>query len=135
MTLPATARAPSRQRLPLVVPLLNLGTFLMITTEYIVAGLLQEITADLHVSIAQVGLLITAFAPMKEHRHRPDAALLICLAFAAHCRQARPFIQPIQPTVHLAHHERVGNRTVSVTEDSDCRSHRSDRGTRATPVF
>lgn len=34
----------------------------MITTEYIVAGLLQEIASDLHVSIAQVGLLITAFA-------------------------------------------------------------------------
>ncbi|MFD7072625.1 MFS transporter [Nocardioides sp. NPDC059952] len=51
-----------RARLPLVVPLLTLGTFLMITTEYIVAGLLQEIAADLQVGVAQVGLLITAFA-------------------------------------------------------------------------
>src|SRR5438445_3322024 len=34
----------------------------MITTEYIVAGLLQEIAADLRVGIVQVGLLITAFA-------------------------------------------------------------------------
>lgn len=62
MTRPAVASAPGRTRLPFVVPLLTLGTFLMITTEYIVAGLLQEIAADLHVSIAQVGLLITAFA-------------------------------------------------------------------------
>lgn len=62
MTVPVTAPAPHRQRLPFVVPLLTLGTFLMITTEYIVAGLLQEIASDLHVSIAQVGLLITAFA-------------------------------------------------------------------------
>ncbi|WP_125107155.1 MFS transporter [Gulosibacter massiliensis] len=51
-----------RQRLPFVVPLLTLGVFLMITIEYIVAGLLQEVAADLHVSIAQVGFLITAFA-------------------------------------------------------------------------
>lgn len=58
----ATETAPGRTRLPFVVPLLTLGTFLMITTEYIVAGLLQEIAADLNVSIAQVGLLITAFA-------------------------------------------------------------------------
>jgi DHA1 family inner membrane transport protein len=57
----ATA-APTRQRLPFVVPLLALGTFLMITTEYLVAGLMPEIAADLHVSIAKVGLLITAFA-------------------------------------------------------------------------
>jgi predicted MFS family arabinose efflux permease len=57
-----TSRAPARQRLPMVVPLLALGTFLMITTEYIVAGLLQQIAADLQVGLADVGLLITAFA-------------------------------------------------------------------------
>lgn len=57
-----TSAPPERQRLPLVVPLLTLGTFLMITTEYIVAGLLQEIASDLGVGIAQVGLLITTFA-------------------------------------------------------------------------
>ncbi|WP_035768240.1 MFS transporter [Arthrobacter castelli] len=62
MTHSTDTAAPGRTRLPFVVPLLTLGTFLMITTEYIVAGLLQEIAADLHVSIAQVGLLITAFA-------------------------------------------------------------------------
>jgi DHA1 family inner membrane transport protein len=62
MTTSITSAAPARQRLPLVVPLLALGTFLMITTEYIVAGLLQEFADDLQVSPAQVGLLITAFA-------------------------------------------------------------------------
>ena len=62
MTTISTVAAPTRQRLPFVVPLLAIGTFLMITTEYIVAGLLQEFADDLHVSLAQVGLLITAFA-------------------------------------------------------------------------
>lgn len=62
MTTSTTTVVPARQRLPFVVPLLTLGTFLMITTEYIVAGLLQEIAADLGVGLAQVGLLITAFA-------------------------------------------------------------------------
>lgn len=62
MTTISTATAPTRHRLPFVVPLLGLGTFLMITTEYIVAGLLQALAGDLHVGQARVGLLITAFA-------------------------------------------------------------------------
>jgi predicted MFS family arabinose efflux permease len=62
MTTSITQTAPTRQRMPIVVPLLALGTFLMITTEYLVAGLLQELADDLHVSLAQIGLLITAFA-------------------------------------------------------------------------
>ncbi|CAN7336187.1 MFS transporter [Arthrobacter sp. LjRoot78] len=62
MTTSITSTAPTRQRLPFVVPLLALGTFLMITTEYLVAGLLQELAEDLQVGLAQVGLLITAFA-------------------------------------------------------------------------
>ena len=62
MTTISTVAAPTRQRLPFVVPLLAIGTFLMITTEYIVAGLLQEFAGDLHVSLAHTGLLITAFA-------------------------------------------------------------------------
>jgi predicted MFS family arabinose efflux permease len=63
MTQPTAISTPTdTNRLPFVVPLLTLGTFLMITTEYLVAGLLQEISADLDVSNAQVGLLITAFA-------------------------------------------------------------------------
>ncbi|MHA7210464.1 MFS transporter [Arthrobacter sp. MDT1-65] len=57
-----TLGAGNRQKLPAVVPLLALGTFLMCTTEYIIAGLLPEISADFGVSLAQVGLLITVFA-------------------------------------------------------------------------
>ncbi|MFE2736107.1 MFS transporter [Streptomyces sp. NPDC059349] len=49
-------------RLPLVVYVLALGTFLMGTTEFVVAGLLPEIASDVQVSVAQAGLLITVFA-------------------------------------------------------------------------
>ena len=41
---------------------LAVGTFLMLTTEFVVAGLLPEIAGDLQVSVAQAGLLITVFA-------------------------------------------------------------------------
>jgi predicted MFS family arabinose efflux permease len=57
--------APSRgapPRLPFVVYVLAVGTFLMLTTEFVVAGLLPEIAGDLQVSVAQAGLLITVFA-------------------------------------------------------------------------
>ena len=53
---------PGATRLPPVVYLLAVGTFLMLTTEFVVAGLLPEIAADLEVSVAQAGLLITVFA-------------------------------------------------------------------------
>ncbi|WP_034511171.1 MFS transporter [Blastococcus sp. URHD0036] len=49
-------------RLPLVVYVLAVGTFLMLTTEFVVAGLLPEIAGDLRVGVAQAGLLITVFA-------------------------------------------------------------------------
>jgi DHA1 family inner membrane transport protein len=49
-------------RLPLVVWVLAAGTFLMGTTEFIIAGLLPEISSDLGVSAPHAGLLITAFA-------------------------------------------------------------------------
>ncbi len=55
-------RAQARERLPFIVPLLALGVFLMCTTEYIVAGLLEEMSGDYGVSLSQAGLLITAFA-------------------------------------------------------------------------
>lgn len=42
--------------------MLALGTFLMGTTEFVVAGLLPEIAGDLKVSVAQTGLMITVFA-------------------------------------------------------------------------
>ncbi|MGW6356005.1 MFS transporter [Streptomyces sp. NPDC055092] len=49
-------------RLPCVVWVLAAGTFLMGTTEFVIAGLLPEMAVDLHVSVSHAGLLITAFA-------------------------------------------------------------------------
>lgn len=49
-------------KLPFVVLVLSAGTFLMGTTEFIIAGLLPEIADDLNVSMSHAGLLITAFA-------------------------------------------------------------------------
>jgi predicted MFS family arabinose efflux permease len=49
-------------KLPFVVWLLTLGTFLMGTTEFIVAGILPGLAADLGVGIGRAGLLITFFA-------------------------------------------------------------------------
>ncbi|SNS21449.1 MFS transporter, DHA1 family, inner membrane transport protein [Geodermatophilus pulveris] len=59
---PAAPTADPTGRLPLVVYVLAVGTFLMLTTEFVVAGLLPEIAGDLQVSVAQAGLLITVFA-------------------------------------------------------------------------
>ena len=56
------APAGSQARLPLVVYALAAGTFLMLTTEFVVAGLLPEIAGDVQVRVAQAGLLITVFA-------------------------------------------------------------------------
>jgi len=51
-----------RKRLPLVAYVLAVGTFLMLTTEFVVAGILPDIAAGLGVSLAQVGSFITVFA-------------------------------------------------------------------------
>ncbi|CAM5622926.1 MFS transporter OS=Streptomyces rochei OX=1928 GN=G3I25_04575 PE=4 SV=1 [Streptomyces rochei] len=56
----ATGAAPGK--LPVVVWVLAAGTFLMGTTEFVIAGLLPEMAADLNVSVSHAGLLITAFA-------------------------------------------------------------------------
>ncbi|MFI7049155.1 MFS transporter [Streptosporangium sandarakinum] len=63
----AAADGPGRRgqvptRLPLVVYVLAVGTFLMLTTEFVVAGLLPQIAGDLRVSVPAAGLLITVFA-------------------------------------------------------------------------
>src|SRR3954453_15979081 len=55
------ARSP-KTKLPPVVPLLALGTFLICTTEFMIAGLLPQMAADFGVRPSHVGLLITAFA-------------------------------------------------------------------------
>ncbi|MHA6739081.1 MFS transporter [Rhodococcus erythropolis] len=49
-------------KLPFVVYLLTLGTFLMNTTEFMIAGLLPEMAADFGVTVSTTALLITAFA-------------------------------------------------------------------------
>jgi predicted MFS family arabinose efflux permease len=53
---------PPKTKLPFVVPLLALGTFLMCTTEFMIAGLLPQMADDFGVRPSQIGLLITAFA-------------------------------------------------------------------------
>lgn len=50
------------RRLPLVTYVLAAGVFLMGTTEFIVAGILPEISGDLGVSVVSAGLMITIFA-------------------------------------------------------------------------
>ncbi|TQC42444.1 MFS transporter [Rhodococcus sp. WS4] len=58
---PAIRTTPSI-RLPALVYVLAAGIFLMGTTEFMVAGLLPDVAADLGVDIARAGLLVTAFA-------------------------------------------------------------------------
>ncbi|MEW2125008.1 MFS transporter [Streptomyces sp. NPDC007259] len=57
-----SATGPAPGKLPFVVWVLAAGTFLMGTTEFVIAGLLPEMAADLNVSVSHAGLLITAFA-------------------------------------------------------------------------
>ncbi|MFJ8605485.1 MFS transporter [Streptomyces shenzhenensis] len=54
--------APASGKLPFVVWLLAAGTFLMGTTEFVIAGILPDIAPDLGASVSHAGLLITAFA-------------------------------------------------------------------------
>ncbi|BBC29030.1 hypothetical protein SGFS_003210 [Streptomyces graminofaciens] len=56
-------RVYSRSRkLPFVVWVPAVGTFLTGSTEFVVAGLLPEVADDLSVNVPPAGLLITAFA-------------------------------------------------------------------------
>ncbi|WP_405778622.1 MFS transporter [Streptomyces sp. NBC_01378] len=57
-----SAAGTASGKLPVVVWVLSACTFLMGTTEFVVAGLLPEMADDLGVSVSQAGLLITAFA-------------------------------------------------------------------------
>lgn len=50
------------ERVPFGVFVLGLGVFCLGTSEFMIAGLLPEIAADLSVTIPQAGLLITGFA-------------------------------------------------------------------------
>ena len=57
-----SSRREKTTKLPFVVLLLALGTFLMSTTEFVIAGLLPEMASDLGVGVPRAGMLITAFA-------------------------------------------------------------------------
>ncbi|WP_405607158.1 MFS transporter [Streptomyces sp. NBC_00076] len=57
-----SASGTNHGKLPFVVWVLAAGTFLMGTTEFVIAGLLPELAGDLGVGVSQAGLLITAFA-------------------------------------------------------------------------
>lgn len=63
-TTPVQSSAVDRRadHLPPVVYTLALGTFLMLTTEFLVAGILPQMAGDLGVNLARAGLLITVFA-------------------------------------------------------------------------
>ena len=49
-------------RLPLGLYALTAGAFGIGTTEFVIMGLLMQVAADLHVSIAAAGLLISGYA-------------------------------------------------------------------------
>jgi DHA1 family chloramphenicol resistance protein-like MFS transporter len=51
-----------RSRMPPAVHVLGLAVFALGTSEFMLSGLLQPLARDLHVSIPQAGLLISAFA-------------------------------------------------------------------------
>ncbi|MFD9095822.1 MFS transporter [Streptomyces collinus] len=54
--------ASASGRMPWVVWVLAAGTFLMGTTEFVVAGILPDMASDLGTGVTHAGLLITAFA-------------------------------------------------------------------------
>lgn len=62
MSTPRIGRSAASTRLPVLVYVLAAGIFLMGTTEFMIAGLLPEVAADLNVDIGKAGLLVTAFA-------------------------------------------------------------------------
>jgi predicted MFS family arabinose efflux permease len=51
-----------RPHLPAAIWILTAGTFLMGTTEFVVAGILPEVATDFDVTVARAGLAITVFA-------------------------------------------------------------------------
>jgi DHA1 family inner membrane transport protein len=62
MTVDIAAFSAPRSRLPAVTYVLTAGTFLMGTTEFVIAGLLPEMAADFDTTVARAGLAITVFA-------------------------------------------------------------------------
>lgn len=62
MTTTAPAPPRARTRLPLAIYVLGAAIFAQGTSEFMIAGLLPDLTADLDISVPQAGMLITAFA-------------------------------------------------------------------------
>jgi DHA1 family chloramphenicol resistance protein-like MFS transporter len=58
----AVASEVGRERIPKVVPVLALSIFALGTSEFMIAGLLTQLAADLRVGIPEAGYLISAFA-------------------------------------------------------------------------
>ncbi len=76
--------------LPLLA--LALGGFVVGSSEFIIMGLLPELSADLHVSLAEAGLLVSAYAlgvvvgapllgPMLDRAPRRQAVIFLMLAY------------------------------------------------------
>lgn len=57
-----TTPVPGSRRMPLAVYALTAGAFGIGTTEFVIMGLLMQVAADLQVSIASAGLLISGYA-------------------------------------------------------------------------
>ncbi|MEU5048211.1 MFS transporter [Streptomyces sp. NPDC021096] len=76
--------------MPRAVYVLALGVFAMVTSEFVVAGLMPQMADGLHVTIPQIGYLITAFAvamavggpflTMAVTKLRPKQALAVLFA-------------------------------------------------------
>jgi predicted MFS family arabinose efflux permease len=58
----AGSAANGSARLPLVVWVVTTGTFLMATSEFLVAGVLPEVASDFRIDVGSAGLAITVFA-------------------------------------------------------------------------
>ncbi len=59
---PKVPEAPTRTRMPPAVYVLGLSVFALGTSEFMLAGILEPLARDLHVSIPEAGLLVSAFA-------------------------------------------------------------------------
>ena len=77
--------------MPAVVYILGLGIFAMTTSEFMVAGMLPELSAGLGVSISAIGYLVSAYAVAM--------ALGGPLVSAAMARVSRPKALVALPTI------------------------------------
>ena len=59
---PSTLAAPARARLPLALYALTAGSFGIGCAEFVIMGLLLQVAADLQVTIAAAGMLVSGYA-------------------------------------------------------------------------